>query len=88
MYTIGIKRRFFGWKKYSVSGYSMEVDVKLKTFDGRDVICQIRPRLVLNMTDGSVILIANIEEKDWKIFPRKARQEWPEVQKSSTEIET
>ena len=85
MYTIGIKRKLFGFKKYKVINHKMEVDVKVKTYDGREVIAQISPRMALTLADNSILLISNICDKDWKIFPdfhefsAKEAQRWQEL---------
>lgn len=68
MYTIGVKR-LFGFKKYFVKGHRHEFDLKVKSPDGREGVYPIRARLVLTMTDSSVVVIPNIEEKEWKIYP-------------------
>lgn len=92
MYTIGIKRRFFfGFKKFYVKGHRMEVDVAMTSFDGRKIIAQISPRLVLNLKDESIVLISNIDQKTWKLYrdfnKPKEVQPWPaeSPQKNSTE---
>lgn len=91
MYTIGVKRRFFGYRKYKVTSHRTEVDIKVKTFDERDVITDIEPRLFLTMADDSIVLIPGITKKQWKIFPDfkeendKKRLQWQDTQaKNST----
>ncbi len=85
MYTIGIKRKLFGFKKIKVINHKMEVDVKVTTYDGREVIAQIPPRMALTLPDNSILLISNICEKDWKIysdfrdFSMKEAQKWQEL---------
>ena len=87
MYTIRVKRRFLGWKKYTCKSYRMEVDVKFLTSDGREIIAPVKPRLVLNTSDESIVVISRIDERDWQITKIQEVKQWQEnlAQKNSTE---
>lgn len=93
MYSIGIRRRgvfrVFGYKRYFVKGHRHEADLKVRTPDGREVVYPVAGRLVLTLSDDSVLVIPEIEKKEWKIyadfFDRKETQGWQSEPKNSTD---
>lgn len=88
MYTIGIKRKVLGYKKFKVTSHRTEIAL---TIGGTTV--NIEPRLFLTLEDNSYVIISNITKIQWKIFPdfeaenTRKRQQWQETQqlKNSTE---
>ena len=66
-YTIGVKRRFwFGYKKYLVVKHVSEGWVECGPQLER---CLIAPRLVLTQVDGALVVVSNIQLRDWVIYP-------------------
>lgn len=89
MYTIGIKRKVFGYKKYKVTSHRTDISLKV----GDDKV-MIDPRLFLTLTDNSYVIISNITKKQWKIFPDfeaenlRKKQQWQEAQMLKSSMET
>lgn len=71
MFTIGIKRRwFFGYRKYSCRNFYFNGAVLLTSgMTGLTVgVRDIKVQLVLELVGGGSIMIANIENLEWKIY--------------------
>lgn len=58
VYTIQVDARIWGWKTYRVTGHRLEVAI-----DNHP----ISPRLVLRLEDGSELILANIDQKNWLV---------------------
>ena len=74
-YTVGIKRKWLpGYKKYKVKGHRTEAKILVNLFNAKgEVSEQIGvehpPSLVLTMRDESQVIIRDILQKDWKLYP-------------------
>lgn len=87
MYTVGVKRQNWpGFRKFKVKGHRTETEIRYKSADGRDIIKDIKPRLVLTLKDDSTYVVPDIETKEWILFgDYKTATEgvkWPTDQKS------
>ena len=79
IYTVGIKNEFWpGYTKYKVKSHITESRIKTFTFDAygnvdQTFLTDIPPRLVLVLVDETKILIPNIMDTTWKLYPDYAK---------------
>lgn len=57
-FTVAVKRRFFGWKKYRCTHFVHETELNGYT---------IEPRLRLTLQSGAKVFVSRIDQKDWKL---------------------
>lgn len=64
-YTVGVKK-FIGFKKYLVNHHFFEFSIvdNVSKRPGN-----IKPWLVLVLTDGSYVFIPEIDQKSWVVYP-------------------
>jgi hypothetical protein len=66
-YRIGVKQ-YFWFRKFTVTEHWTET--VLVSRSGEDVRYQdIKPRLCLRLEDGSVQIIPDIVNREWKVYP-------------------
>jgi len=91
IYTVGIKKKFWpGYKKYKVKSHLTETRVETYLFDAygkprETFMDQIRPRLVLTLVDDTKILVPNITETEWMLYPDYAHGVAESMMKHSKE---
>jgi len=64
-YGFAIERRWFWARRYKVVGHMEERAQKLASGE----IVEIKPRMILQMKDGTRICIPDIESKSFRVYP-------------------